>query len=109
MEVREEIETLVGAINEAAFGTRIHLRDEEYTQLEAVIRAHPEVWPAGLADTFQLLQQKLRWETIDRQAIPVSLIDFFDEKFKRDLDPMAMARNIGHDIGVACEECSCRC
>jgi hypothetical protein len=106
---REEIANLVGAINEEALGASIHLQEEEYTKLEAILAAYPEVWPGGLADTLKLLRRKLRWETIDRQAIPESLVGFFHEKFKRDLDPMALAREIGHEICSACEECSCRC
>lgn len=109
MLTREEITNLVLAINEAPRSVSIRLRDEEYTQLESILCAHPEVWPIGVADTFKMLQQKLQWETIDRQAIPESLIDFFDDKFMRDLDPMALARQIGGEICTACEECSCRC
>jgi hypothetical protein len=109
MLTREEIANLVLAINAEAFGNSLRLQDEDFTQLKAILEAHPEVWPVGLADTFKLLQLKLHWQNIDRQAIPESLIDFFDEKFNRDLDPMALARQIGHEICTACEECSCRC
>ena len=109
MLTREEITNLVLAINEEVHGGSIYLREEEYTQLEAILCAHPEVWPVGLVDTFKMLQRKLQWETIDRQAIPESLIDFFDEKFKRDLDPVSLAQHIGHDICSACEDCGCRC
>jgi len=106
---REEITALVGAINEEALGARIRLVEAEYLALEAILEEYPEVWPAGLADTFKLLQQKLRWETIDRDAIPASLLDFFDEKYRRDLDPMALARQIGRDISAGCAECECKC
>lgn len=109
MLTREEITTLVEALNGATLEAGMQLREEEYLQLETVVRVHPEVWPVGLADTFQLLQRKLRWQTIDRGMIPEPLLQFFDEKFRRDLDPMALARNLGHDLGAACEECSCRC
>ena len=85
------------------------MRDEEFAQLETILSGHPEVWPVGLADTFDLLRRKLRFESIDRQVIPLSLVAFFDEKFCRDLDPMALARQIGQDICSSCSDCGCRC
>ncbi len=109
MHTRDEIRDLVNAINEESSSQTIRLRDEEFAQLETVLRGHPEVWPVGIVDTFALLQQKLHWESIDRQMIPESLLDFFDEKFRRDLNPMAMAQHIGHDICAACSDCGCRC
>lgn len=109
MSVREEIAGLVEALNERPSGARIRLTDGECTLLAAVIDAHPEVWPVGIADTLVLLQRKLRWEDIDRHAIPEPLLAFFDEKFRRDLDPMAMARAIGCEISAGCDACGCRC
>jgi hypothetical protein len=109
MQMRAEISDLVRAINEDSMGIRLQLRDQEFTQLETILGGHPEVWPMGLIDTFKLLQRKLRWESIDKQTIPESLLDFFDEKFRRDLDPMALARNIGQDICSSCGDCECRC
>jgi hypothetical protein len=109
MQTRAEITDLVNAINEESPGNSIRLREDEFAQLETVLRGHPEVWPIGLVDTFTLLQQKLRWKSIDRQIIPDSLLGFFDEKFRRDLDPMSLARNIGQDICRACSDGGCRC
>jgi len=109
MQTRTEINDLVRAINEASSGTSIRLRENELVLLEGFLREHPELWPVGLADTFALLKRKLRWETIDRQAIPQVLLDFFDEQYRRDLDPMALARNIGQDICGSCADCGCRC
>jgi len=109
LQTREEIADIVSAINGEAVGATIRLRDEEYEILEGILHEHPEVWPAGLADTFKLLQQKLRWENIERQDIPESLLDFFDDKYMRDLDPMALARQIGCEISAGCAECECRC
>lgn len=109
MQTRTEIKDLVHAINEASPGTSIRLQENELALLEGLLREHPEFWPVGLADTFALLKRKLRWETIDRQAIPEALRDFFDEQYRRDLDPMALARNIGQDICGSCADCGCRC
>lgn len=110
MQTREEIANLVLALNEASLGSpSLRLREEEYAQLEAILQIHPDIWPTGLADTFQLFMQKLRFEEVDRQAIPKPLIDFFDDKYQRDLDPMALARHIGHEIRSSCEECGCKC
>lgn len=109
MQTRTEINDLVHAINEATSGTSIRLQESELAQLEVLLREHPEVWPVGLADTFNLLRRKLRWETIDRQVIPEALLDFFDEKYRRDLDPMALALHIGQDICGSCADCGCRC
>lgn len=109
MSVREEIAGLVEALNERPSGAWIRLTDEECTLLETVIGAHPEVWPVGIADSLVQLQRRLRWEDIDRRAVPEPLLDFFDEKFRRDLDPMAMARAIGCEIAAGCDACGCRC
>lgn len=109
MQIRTEIKDLVHAINEASPGTSIRLQEDELARLEGLLHEHPECWPVGLADTFALLKRKLRWETIDRKAIPEALRDFFDEQFRRDLDPMALARNIGQDICGSCADCGCRC
>ncbi len=109
MQTRMEIAALVGALNEEAPGRSLRLQDEELDQLEAILQENPEVWPVGLADTFTLLQRKLRMESIDRQLIPAPLLDFFDGKFQRDLDPMALARHIGQDICASCSDCGCRC
>jgi hypothetical protein len=109
MQTRMEIAALVGALNEEARGQDLRLGEEELDQLEAILQGNPEVWPVGLAETFTLLRRKLRWESIDRQMIPAPLVDFFDGKFQRDLDPMAMARHIGQDICAACSDCGCRC
>ena len=109
MGIREEITSLVDAMGGVGGDAGIRLRDEECAQLEGILLAHPEIWPVALADTFQLLQRRLRWEDIDRHAIPASLIDFFDDKVMRDMDPMALARAIGREIHSSCEDCSCRC
>lgn len=109
MQTRMEIAELVGALNANAHGQSLHLRDEELDQLEIILSGNPEVWPIGLVDTFALLQRKLRWESIDRQEIPGPLLDFFDGKFQRDLDPMALARHIGQDLCGSCSDCGCRC
>jgi len=109
MGTREEIEALLTAVNEEASVITLRLRDEEYRELEQILKVHPEAWPIGLADTFKLLKQRLSWEPIDRSLIPSFLIDFFDIKFKQDLDPMAMARSIGRDIHGSCAECECKC
>lgn len=105
MQTRDEIASLVQAISTGP----LRLRDEEYAELETTLRLHPEIWPTGLADTFDQLQRKLRWENADRQRIPDSLLDFFDQKFKRDLDPVGLARQIAHEISGSCAECECRC
>lgn len=100
---------IVCAINEEAFGIDILIKDHEYDQLEEIVRAHPELWPVGLADTIRLLQKKLNMENIDRQFIPGPLINFFDEKFKLDVDPLLLAKQIGHEICNSCEGCGCKC
>ena len=107
--MREEIAALVGALREEPLGRGLSLREAEYAELEALLGEHPEIWPNGLVDTLRLLQRKLRWESIDRQGIPGPLLGFFDAKFRRDLDPMALARNIGQDLCASCSECECRC
>lgn len=107
METRGEITALVEALNEASGYLR--LREEELDQLEALLEENPEVWPTGLVETFTLLQRKLRWESIDRRQIPGPLLDFFDAKFQRDLDPMALARQLGQDLCASCSDCGCRC
>jgi hypothetical protein len=109
MQTRMEIEALVGALNEAARGQDLRLGEDELDQLEAILQGNPEVWPVGLADTFGLLRRKLRMESIDRQLIPEPLLGFFDDKFQRDLDPMALARHIGQDLCAVCSDCGCRC
>lgn len=109
MHMRTEIADLVCALNEGTPDRDLPLREEELDQLEAILRESPEVWPVGLVDTFTLLRRKLRWESIDRQQIPGPLLDFFDGKYQRDLDPMALARHIGQDICSACSDCGCRC
>jgi len=109
VQLRDEISDLVRAINEDSPGTVIRMRESEFAYLESILRGHPELWPMGLIDTLKLLRRKLRWETVDKSIIPDSLLDFFDEKFRRDLDPMALARNIGQDICTSCGECECRC
>ena len=109
MQNRAEIVDLVRAVNEEPLGKSICMQDEEITQLETILNEHPEVWPVGLADTFDLLRRKLCFESIDRQIIPGPLVAFFDEKFRRDLDPMALARRIGQDICSSCSDCGCRC
>jgi hypothetical protein len=109
MQTREEIEALVKAVNEDTFSPSLRLREEELGQLESALARNPELWPIGLVDTFTLLQRKLCWESIDRQRIPEPLLGFFDEKFQRDLDPMALARHIGQDICTSCADCGCRC
>jgi hypothetical protein len=109
MEMRTEIEALVQGLNQDLPRSRLRLREEELARLEALLLADPNLWPVGLADTFRLLQRKLRMEPVDRQAIPPALLDFFDRKFRRDLDPMALARHIGEDICTSCADCTCRC
>jgi len=109
MQTRAEILELASAVGGEAFGNAICLQEKELVQLETILGGHPEVWPIGMADTFKLLQRKLRWESVDRQIIPEPLLDFFDEKFRRDLDPMALARSIGQDLCSSCSECECRC
>ncbi|HNX31768.1 MAG TPA: hypothetical protein PKM35_09185 [Holophaga sp.] len=109
MGMQAEIVDLVRAINEEAPAAHIHLRDEELAELETLLRGHPKIWPVGLVDTFRLLKRRLCWETIDRRAVPEPLMDFFDAKFSRDLDPMAMARAIGCELAAGCDACGCRC
>ena len=109
MQTRTELSDLVRAINEDFSGTALRMQEQEFAQLEIILGRHPELWPIGLLDTFKLLQRKLRWEPIDRQRIPDSLLDFFDQKFRRDLDPMALAWNLGQDICTSCGDCECRC
>ena len=109
MQMRVQILDVLHAINEDSLEDGIRIGEEELAQLETILNIHPEIWPMGLIDTFKLLQQKLRWESIDRQMIPESLLDFFDEKFRRDLDPMALAKSIGQDLCTSCAECECRC
>jgi hypothetical protein len=109
MQMRAELGELAEAVNQDLPGSRLRLREDELDELEALLQTQPQLWPVGLADTFRLLQRKLRMEPIDRQAIPPALLDFFDRKFRRDLDPMALARHIGEDICTACADCTCRC
>jgi hypothetical protein len=109
MQMRAEISDLVSAINQDSLGSSIRMRDQELAQLEAILGEHPEIWPMGLIDALKWLQRKLRWESIDNPALPAPLWDFFDQKFRRDLDPMAFAMNIGRDLGASCGECECRC
>lgn len=109
MLAREEITHLLSAINQEGCGSELRLKEEECEELEVILEAHPEFWPTVLADTLGLLRRKLRWESIDRQAIPEALIGFFDAKVMRDKDPMDLARQIGHEIRSACDGCTCRC
>ena len=109
MQMRAEISDLVRAVNEDSLGKGIQLREPELAQLETLLGAHPELWPIGLMDALKWLQRKLRWESVDGRDIPESLADFVDEKFRRDLDPLAFARNIGRDICSSCADCECRC
>lgn len=109
MRMRAEIMELVRALDGEFPAAALALRDEELAELEAILRGHPEVWPVGLVDTFRQLRRKLRWESIDRTTIPAPLVDFFDAKFRRDLDPMALARHIGQDLCASCQDCTCRC
>lgn len=109
MQTRLEIVALVDALNEEVPDPGLRLREEELDQLEAILRGNPEVWPVGLLDTLALLRRKLRWESIDRQLIPGALLAFFDGKFQRDLNPMALARHIGQDLCASCSDCGCRC
>jgi hypothetical protein len=109
MQTREEIIHLVDAINQEAKGDGLRLRDEDHTKLERLVQSHPEVWPSGLADTLTALRKRLQGHSIDREAIPSPLLDFFDRTYKRDLDPMALARQIGQEMHAACEDCGCKC
>jgi len=109
MQTRAEITDIVRAINAESPGASVRLQDEDLAQLESILQAHPELWPMGLVDTFKLLQGKLRLESIERKAIPEALVDFFDQKFRRDVDPMALARQMGQDLCSSCEDCGCRC
>lgn len=109
MGLRTEIEALLNAINGEPAPIKLQMRDEEFVLLEGVLALHPEAWPIGLSDTLRLLRQKLNWEPVDLDLIPEFLKAFFEAKFKRDLDPMALARNIGGDIHGTCAECECKC
>ena len=109
MQLRADISALARALNEEVPGNLIQLSDEDLAQLEAVLARHPDVWPMGLVDAFKALQRKLRWENVDPGAVPACLTAFFQEKFRRDLDPMALARTIGREIRSSCSECECRC
>jgi hypothetical protein len=109
MQMRIEISEVLRAINEDSLKDSIRIGEDELAQLQTIVNKHPEVWPMGLINTFKLLQRKLRWESIDRQMIPAALLDFFDDKFRRDLDPMALARSIGQDLCTSCADCECRC
>jgi len=109
MQMQGEISDLVRAINEEAPGVRLHVSGAELSELETLLHVHPEIWPLGLVDMFRLLKRRLCWETIDRRAVPEPLVDFFDAKFSRDLDPMAMARAIGCELAAGCDACGCRC
>lgn len=109
MQARVEVMALVKAVNEGAAVQKLALGDEEYRQLERILGQHPEVWPTGVVDTLQALQRRLHWEDVAMDEIPVPLQVFFEDKFRRDLDPMAMARRIGQDICSSCSDCGCRC
>jgi hypothetical protein len=107
--MRVEILNVLHAINEDSLADSIRIGEGELAQLETILNINPEIWPIGLIDTFKLLQRKLRWEPIDRRKIPEPLLGFFDEKFRRDLDPMALAKSIGQDLCTSCADCECRC
>jgi len=109
MQIQQEITHLVDAVNSEAKGGVIRLRNEDFSRLEAIVQAHPDIWPTGLVDALTLLDRKLRWGSVDRSAIPSPLLDFFDDTYKRDLDPIALARQIGQDIHAGCAECECKC
>ena len=109
MPMREEILALVRALNEDAPGTPIRLGEAECVELEGILGRHPEVWPLGLVDALQHLRRRLRWETGDAEAVPACLAGFIAATFRRELDPLALARTIGRDLGAACGECECRC
>lgn len=106
MRARDEIRDLALAINRDG---RLALREEDLDRIEALLGRHPELWPNGVADTLVALQRRLNWEAFDRESVPGVLQAFFDETFRRDLDPMAMARDIGRDLCGSCSDCGCRC
>jgi hypothetical protein len=105
----EEIKDLLDGINQEGRGPALGLDPGECEQLEAVVRRHPDLWPAGLAGMFLALRRRLDCDPAGREEVPGPLLDFFDAKFRRDLDPMTLARRIGSDIHGACEDCTCRC
>lgn len=109
MQIRTEIAELVRTLNAEPRAEPLRLREEDYDSLEAILQRHPDLWPTALADTLLALRRKLRWETIDRGSLPEPLLPFFDDTFRRNLDPMALARTIGQDLCSSCAECECRC
>ena len=108
MTLRDEITTMVQALEWKDAAPVLRLRAEDVTRLEGILQSHPDLWPVGVADTLSLLRQKLRWEPVDRSAVPDPLVDLFDDLFRRDLDPLAMARQMGQELH-ACQDCGCRC
>ncbi|HWQ10786.1 MAG TPA: hypothetical protein VN436_16815 [Holophaga sp.] len=109
MGARADIRDLAQAINRGGRYGRLALRDEDLDTLEDILGRHPELWPNGVADTLVALQRRLGWEAFERGSVPEVLLAFFDETFRRDLDPMAMARDIGRDLCDSCSDCGCRC
>lgn len=109
MQTRAEIAELVRALDAESRVEPLPLREEDYDDLAAILQRHPDLWPTALADTLLALRRKLRWETIDRDSLPEPLLPFFDDTFRRNLDPMAFARTIGQDLRSSCAECECRC
>lgn len=109
MQTRNEIAEMVNALNAEGRVGPLRLREDDYDSLEAILQRYPELWPTALADTLLALCRKLCWETVDRGALPEPLLPFFDDTFRRNLDPMALARTIGQDLCSSCAECECRC